>query len=79
MSILCVVYPVKTGISAKTGKEYQFQTVEIVQSPVRPNVLFRRFVNKPEYLLEPGTYTADVSIAAKGYELRPVFSNFKPV
>lgn len=74
--INCVVYAVKTGTSAKSGKEFQYQTVEIVQSPVRPNVLYRRFLNKPEYVLEPGSYTAEVFIVAKGFDLVPVFSDF---
>lgn len=75
--INCVVYAVKTGTSAKTGKDFQYQTVEIVQSPVRPNVLYRRFLNKPEYVLEPGAYTADVHLVARGFDLVPVFSAFE--
>lgn len=72
-----VAYPVKQGKSGN-GKEYQYQTMEIVQSPARPNCTFRRFVRSQDDALAPGEYVAQVEFyTGKDFVLTPVFSDFK--
>lgn len=74
-----VAYEARTSKSAKTGKDYVSQTVEIQQSPERPNVSFRRFYKTEADALKPGEYTCKVSFYLKGVELLPTFYDFQPV
>lgn len=77
--IQVVAYQARTAKSAKTGKDYTYQLVEIQQSPSRPNVSFRRFAKSEAEALAPGVYTADISFYIKDNELVPLFTNFQPV
>ena len=74
-----VAYKASTAKSAKTGKDYVSQTVEIQQSPERPNVSFRRFYKTEADALQPGTYSCKVSFYLKGMDLVPSFHDIQPV
>lgn len=69
------LFAVQSAIS-KAGKPYFFQQVQIVQSPRRPDVMTRHFVNSEAEALEPGKYEADVYFRDSAAGLRPGFENF---
>ena len=74
-----VAYEARTSKSAKTGKDYTYQTIEIQQSPERPNVSFRRFYKTEADALKPGEYVCKASFYLKGVELLPSFYDFQSV
>jgi hypothetical protein len=74
-----VAYAARTARSEKTGKDYVSQTIEIVQSPERPNVTMRRFAKTEADALKPGQYTCKVSFFNKGLDLSQSFYDFQPV
>lgn len=74
-----VAYQANTRKSAKTGKDYTSQQLEIQQSPARPNVTILRFAKSEAEALKPGSYTAKVSFYLKDNELTPSLYDFTPV
>lgn len=69
------VFAAQTATS-KAGKAYTFQQIQIVQSPRRPDVMSRHFVNSEADALEPGKYEADIYFRDTPTGLRPIFENF---
>ncbi len=63
--------------TSKAGKPYAYQQIQIVQSPKRPDVMSRHFVNSEAEALAPGKYTVDIYFRDTPTGLRPVFENFQ--
>lgn len=75
MKLTVFVFAVQSAVS-KAGKPYSFHQVQIVQSPARPDVMSRHFVNNESEALEPGRYECSVYFRDTPTGLRPVFENF---
>jgi len=63
----------------KNGKPYHIQQVEILQSPVAPNVTFSRLYSDETKILALGSYEADVTFYKKDFDILASFSNFKAI
>lgn len=65
-----------TNAVSKSGSAYQYQPVQIMQGPNRPDAFDRLFVNEGSEPLEPGAYTADAYIRSTPTGNRVSFDNF---
>lgn len=72
-----VAYAARSAVSAKTGKPYVSQLIEIQQAPERPNASFMRFYKNENEALAPGFYKCSVGFYTKGNDLVPSFTDFE--